>query len=390
MKKRKSSVLIFFIVLVLLNFLNVIPGNSQKASDHAEIGRYGTSSISYQELANFNEYKLALGPVRNDSVSEILKIQGKVMMTLYQGPADASSYEIYHAYRDLLISKQYDILYSCSGTECGTAFLSPLYKLSAFAYDHGYNNSAPITQGSQDFSYLITARKSTGEKTTYVSLIVSHGWFKYPVYKLDVIEMQKPGGKISSIQAAKEDVPSDRTVPDRSGTLHEKVAGRPAEAVSPAMTPDRSPERDEDAGAVRFGFHMSADSYFGLLLRARHFEFVIKGYADLFDGFPEGYRPDDFLMIGGHISYLFRPWEKADIGVGLDLRQGISITGNIKYVQYIDAGPVLSFNYSPGKHFVISGLFYPVWLNTRETDMDDSFSLAVQIPRASVALGFLF
>ncbi|NLN29690.1 MAG: hypothetical protein GX158_00395 [Bacteroidales bacterium] len=148
--------------------------------------------------------------------------------------------------------------------------------------------------------------------------------------------------------------------------------------------------KDEDNGALRFGFHMSGDSYFGLLLRARHFEFVIKGYAELFDGFPEGFRPDDMLMIGGHISYLFRPWEKADIGIGLDLRQGISVTGNIKYVQYIDAGPVLSFNYRPGKHFVLSGLFYPFWLNTRETDMDDSFSLTVQIPRASVALGFLF
>jgi hypothetical protein len=369
MKKRKSSVLNFFIVVVLLNFLNFlneIPVYSQEASDHAEIGRYGSSSVRHQELGNFSEYILALGPVRDDSVSESLKIEGKVMMTLYEGPSDASSYEIYHAYRDLLVSGQYDILYSCSGSECGTGFLSPVYHLAPFAYNYGYNNSVPITNGSQDFSYLITARKSIGEKTTYVSLIVSQGWFKFPVYKLDVIEVQKSGGKISSIQMAKEDSPSARVSSERNLT------------------------KDEDNGALRFGFHMSGDSYFGLLLRARHLEFVIKGYAELFDGFPEGFRPDDMLMIGGHISYLFRPWEKADIGAGFDLRQGISVTGNIKYVQYIDAGPVLSFNYRPGKHFVISGLFYPFWLNTRETDADDSFSLAVKIPRASVALGFLF
>ncbi|NLO02526.1 MAG: hypothetical protein GX126_09460, partial [Bacteroidales bacterium] len=215
MKKRKNSILNFFIVLVLLNFLNEIPVYSQEASDHAEIGRYGSSSVRHQELGNFSEYILALGPVRNDSVSESLKIEGKVMMTLYEGPADASSYEIYHAYRDLLSSKQYDILYSCSGSECGTGFLSPVYQLAPFAYNYGYNNSVPITNGSQDFSYLITARKSIGEKTTYVSLIVSQGWFKFPVYKLDVIEVQKSGGKISSIQVAKEDSPSAELSSDR-------------------------------------------------------------------------------------------------------------------------------------------------------------------------------
>lgn len=148
---------------------------SQKYSDHPEFGRYGNSTISHQEQSNLNEYKLALGPVINDSMTKILKVEGKVMMTLYNGPEDASTYEIFQAYRELLLSKDFEILFSCSKGECGEKFLGAYYDLAPFAYDFGYNSSAPIAHGNKDVSHIIVGKKLGGETTTYVSLIVTQG-----------------------------------------------------------------------------------------------------------------------------------------------------------------------------------------------------------------------
>lgn len=363
MKTKRNSILHLIVVLFLLS-ANTI--NSQDTYDHKEIGRYGKSSITHQELGNLNEYVLALGPVRNDSVTKTIRIQGKLMMTYYRGPDDASSFEIYTAYRELLISKQYEILFSCSKNECGNKFLGAFYTLAPFASDYGFDNSTPFTRGNPDFSYFLTAKKENEGTTNYVSLLVTQGWTKYPVYKLDVIETQKQLGNFSS-----------------NAPVNKKIAADKALA-------DNSTPQDVDQKALKFGFQMASDSYFGLLLRAKHFEVGPKFQFTGYDGFPGNVKPDDLLMVGVHACYLFKPWEKIDIGLGLDLRHGIPLIENNPYIQYLDAGLLIKFDYFLNHRFIVSGLFYPFWVNVRETDVEDSFSLTAKIPTAGVAVSFLF
>ena len=339
---------------------------SQDTYDHKEIGRYGKSSITHQELSNLNEYVLALGPVRNDSVTKTMRIQGKLMMTLYRAPDDASSFEVFTAYRELLVSKQYDILFICAKNECGTKFLSAIYKLAPFASDYGWNNSAPITNGTQDFSYALTAKKEKDGNTTYVNLIVSQGWQNYPVYKLDIIEVQQRLGNISSI------LPNNEIATDVK------------------VSQDKSMTQDAVQKPFRVGFQMASDSYFGILLKLKHFELSPKFQVIAYDGFPGNSKPDDLLMVGGHASYLFILSDKIDIGFGLDIRQGIPLNGNTTYKQYMDAGLRINFNYNLNQRFMVSGLFYPFWVNVIETDVEDSFSLTAKIPTAGIAVSFLF
>lgn len=364
MKTQRSTTLILMMVIVL----SCVPAvYSLEYYDHAEIGRYENSSVIHQELSNYSEYRLGLGAVQNKRVPETQTVEGKVMMTLYRGPDDASSFEIISAYRKLLQSKQYEILYACEKSACGENFLGAYYDLAAFANNPGWNNSAPITNGSPDFSYVLVAKSDRGGKLTYVSIIVSQGWWRYPVYKLDVVEVKEYEGKISS---------SARPGSETGST--DKAPSDPS--VSPQVVRKK----------VRFGLQMSSDSFFGVVLYANRFELSAKVQSLLFDGFPASVRPDDVIMVGGHACYLFKPSDKADLGVGLDVRQGITLSGDTEYKQYLDGGLRISYNYHLGERFMISALLYPFWVSVRETEVADSYSLSARIPSASVAASFFF
>lgn len=187
----------FTLLSVLLAFICFSGAIAQKY-DHPLIGRYGDSWIHHQEISNLNEYTIALQGIVDKNISETKKLEGKVTMTLYRLEG-ASSFEIYMAYKELLISKNFEILFACEKTDCGENFLEVFYSLAPFTSDYGWNNSVPITRGKREFSYVLTARRESGETAIYVSLIVSQGWFNEPIYKLDVIDVVRSAKGIASI-----------------------------------------------------------------------------------------------------------------------------------------------------------------------------------------------
>ena len=154
-------------------------------------------------------------------------------MTLYSGPEDASAFEVITAYRKLLQSDEFDILFSCENAACCGQFLEAFYNLAPFANDPGWNNSSPITQGNPDTSYVLVAKSENEGKTMYVSLIVSQGWWSYPVYKLDIAEVQEFEGKISSVTGPGEDTADDAREP--SGTPAAERAPRRPVRSCPAI-----------------------------------------------------------------------------------------------------------------------------------------------------------
>ena len=56
-----------------------------------------------------------------------------------------------------------EIVFSCEKSACGEGFLKAFYGLAPFANDPGWDNSAPITNGNPDFSYVLVARSAGGE-----------------------------------------------------------------------------------------------------------------------------------------------------------------------------------------------------------------------------------
>jgi len=362
MNKHKHAIILFTAALLMFFAASTY---ALEAYDHPQIGRYEGSSIIHQESSNFDQYRLGLSAADDGTMAETLAVEGKVLMTLYSGPEDASAFEVITVYRKLLQSNKFEILFSCEKSACGgEGFLGAFYDLAPFANDPGWNNSSPITQGNPDASYVLVAKSESEGKTMYVSLIVSQGWWSYPVYKLDVVEVQQFGGKISSVTGPGGDTGDDAREPADASTA-ERTARRP----------------------VRFGLQLSSDSYFGLLLYANRFEVSAKAQATLHD---DPADPDEILMIGAHASFLFKPTENTDLGLGVEVRRGILLSGDNDYEQYMDGGPRLSINYNLGEHFLLSGVLHPVWVVVRETTVADSFTLDAKIPYASVAVSFLF
>ncbi|OHD20036.1 MAG: hypothetical protein A2064_02110 [Spirochaetes bacterium GWB1_66_5] len=361
MKIHKSSAWILATVALLLC---AAAGFAEEYFDHPQIGRYEGSSVIHQESSGLNEYRVGLGIARDGVISDTRMIRGKVMMTLYRGPESSSSFEIVDAYRQLLQSRGFEVLFECGKSECGEKFLGAFYGLAPFANDPGWDYSAPITQGNSDASYVLVARSGSGEPETYVSLIVSQGWHRYPVYKLDVVEAHGQAGGISSQTVAGKEGEDEASEPAGSG----KAARRKAQ----------------------FGIQVASDSFFGLLFCANRFEISAKAQMLLYDGFPSGDKPNDMVVVGGHAAYLFRPSTMIDVGVGMDFRSGITLSGDTVWRQYIDAGLRVGANYHLGRRFMVSGLLYPFWVQVRETDVADSYSLTATFPSAAVAVSFFF
>jgi hypothetical protein len=176
---------------------------AQKSSDHPLIGRVEGSTLEHQEVSNLNQYKLGTGSVVNDTVNVVMDIEGKVTMSWYKAE-NLSSFEIVKTYREMLKSKGFELIFSCDKGNCGKNAAGSYYSLAPFISDYGYNNSAPITHGSDDATYITVAKGMIDGKVFYVNIIVTQGWWKFPVYKIDVIEMVKKDLSVVNVQNEKQ------------------------------------------------------------------------------------------------------------------------------------------------------------------------------------------
>ena len=167
MNKHKPAIIPFTVALLMLFAASTY---GLEACDHPAIGRYEGSSIIHQESSDYDRYRLGVSAADDGTVAETLAVEGKVLMTLYSGPEDASAFEVFTGYRKLLQSNRFEILFSCEKSACGGQFLGAFYDLAPFANDPGWNNSAPITRGNSDASYVLVAKSDSEGKTMYVSI----------------------------------------------------------------------------------------------------------------------------------------------------------------------------------------------------------------------------
>ncbi len=142
---------------------------------------------------------------------------------------------------------------------------------------------------------------------------------------------------------------------------------------------------DEEDGGARFGIQMSSDSFAGVLFYSRTFEAGLKATVHLYDDATDALGD---LLYGGHLAYLFRAGgDSSTVSVGVEAG---SYLGDISYAQYIDVGLRVGFNHRLGEHVLLSGLLYPLFISTRELESAGGFSLVATIPKAAVAVAYLF
>ncbi len=148
------------------------------------------SAVHHQENVNFGKYNFAAGPADAGAIKAVTPLEGKVSAILYQAAANNSAFEIYSVYKKYLADNGFEILFAGEKGACGGKFNQHWYDLNPFARDTGWNNSAPIKNGSADDLYYLAAKKKHPEGDLYVAMLANSGWWQAPAYKLDVVQVK--------------------------------------------------------------------------------------------------------------------------------------------------------------------------------------------------------
>jgi hypothetical protein len=222
------------IIVVILAVLLVHTVAAADSADHPLVGRYPDSSIQTQEVSNFGRYTILVGEEETEAV------EGEVWMTLYQAPDDSSTFSVYSTYLAFLEAEGFTILTSYEPGTGGT-IVQEAYHRAPFADDGNMNYSAPITNGTWGEGCYISAKRERGGATIYVSIAIAAGWYAFPQYKLDVVEIAANTASIVSVGTREEEEPA----PDAT------AAGSPAEPLGTAgATP---PTTDAEPGGLFSG-----------------------------------------------------------------------------------------------------------------------------------------
>lgn len=166
-------------------------------ADHPLVSRYTGSFIDGQEVLDFTDYTLPIGPgIKTGGQwvpSEKIMLEGKVTRTLYRGPVERSTVEIQRNYRMALEEANFEILYTCAGSACGRLFHWIFY------HEMGQRIASPGTAKSafdvpQDLRY-ISAKGKVGDRIVHVSVLIAFDagfskLSKQPVTLLEVIESE--------------------------------------------------------------------------------------------------------------------------------------------------------------------------------------------------------
>lgn len=129
--------------------------------------------------------------------------------------------------------------------------------------------------------------------------------------------------------------------------------------------------------SFNIGFQACSDSYLGLVLKGGHIESGLKAQLHLYD------PGDEFLVAGGYLAWLFNSKDGiSSIGTGVDFRNGFG-TG---IAEHVDLFARLSYNHHFSEHIMLTGIFCPFALSTRETEGADDWSSTATVLSAAVAV----
>ena len=188
--------LILLTGIICLSLLQAVTSMAEEKYNWAQkiIMPIENTHIHHNETYNFGRYKFAHSPAKEGKIKSIITIEGKKSSILYTAPKK-SLFEIFSTYKKFLKNKGFEIIFECEKGSCGEwNFHKVWYDLNPFESDSGWNNSAPITQGSGN--YYIAAKKKIAGSETYVSIITNSGWWNHPIYRVDVAQISALDTKV--------------------------------------------------------------------------------------------------------------------------------------------------------------------------------------------------
>jgi hypothetical protein len=117
------------LVILLLGFPVVSVAQSEGVvegfSDHSLIAGFLDSEIIERELQRNINYRIVLGAlerVRGEVIPEDFeRLRGDVTKITYEVSQEFTSGDVYAFYQEQLTAKNYELLYSCEGRECGNS-----------------------------------------------------------------------------------------------------------------------------------------------------------------------------------------------------------------------------------------------------------------------------
>lgn len=117
--KKLSSTLCLFLALIAVTSAKDIPGGS----DHPLISRYPASTIIFNEVSEFNEYRIPLSkPYRESSrvyaADKNLTLQGKITRLVYASNPEASDLQIHENYIAAFSKPNFSVVRNCKGASC--------------------------------------------------------------------------------------------------------------------------------------------------------------------------------------------------------------------------------------------------------------------------------
>jgi outer membrane protein OmpA-like peptidoglycan-associated protein len=151
------------------------------ASDHPLLPRYEGACLLASRRTAFDRFQLALGkPVKRDDVwttEPVQIVEGEITRLMYSAPEGRSALEVLRNYQLGLPERGFEILFQCSGSECGgnDQLLNNVVFERSKRRSLGGDTIYYAFQGS-DQQHFLAARKSDG--SAYISLYVGTSNFK--------------------------------------------------------------------------------------------------------------------------------------------------------------------------------------------------------------------
>ncbi|MGM0608672.1 MAG: OmpA family protein [Candidatus Muiribacteriota bacterium] len=200
----------FIFLFLIFAFLNTYSKNSDKVA--LPVGIIAGSDYYYSETNDFADYSIPLKPIESGDFGKIKNIQGNIVRALYTHKEE-SSYSIFKTYLNEFEKEGYKILFKVDGNEGGSGFNKRVYDLNPVETDRNMLRSGPFKGGSNSNQNYIAAVKKLADREIYITLNVNTGWFKYPIYRIDVIETEVEMPVIKSVEDIKLLMETDGRVP---------------------------------------------------------------------------------------------------------------------------------------------------------------------------------
>ncbi|MDA1291619.1 MAG: DUF4892 domain-containing protein [Proteobacteria bacterium] len=116
------------LAILLLGFPLVSAAQSEVAGgfvDHSLLAGFADSEIIERELRSDINYRIVLGTlerVRGEVIPEDFeRLRGDVTKITYEVSQEFTGEDVYAFYQEQLTAKNYEVLYSCGGRECGSS-----------------------------------------------------------------------------------------------------------------------------------------------------------------------------------------------------------------------------------------------------------------------------